>query len=370
MNRKYLKLFENCQIITGENRAIVCDLQRNDYVLIPLDLASLFDKDKKLEPDEIRFQLDNDSIHVFNDYLSLLKEKEFVFSCSEEELPLFPDLSNEFAYPAIATNMIVDYNKNSKHDFQAILKNFIISANCRHLELRFFDIVDFKVIDGIMAFLNRSLVKSIQIYLKESQKVDYTFIIDWVKRNKKILKLVIHSSTENIIMRTPEYGFGAIVKIKQKISSSIHCGLIHPNYFNTQIKSYTESLHHNSCLNRKISIDVNGDIKNCPSMPESYGNIRDTSLEEALSKPGFKKYWNITKDDIEVCKDCEFRYICTDCRAYTERTKFNDNIDLSKPLKCGYNPYTNEWAEWSKNPLKQKAIEYYGMEELTKKGEA
>lgn len=103
-------------------------------------------------------------------------------------------------------------------------------------------------------------------------------------------------------------------------------------------------------------------------MPESYGNIKDTTLEEALNKPGFKKYWNVTKDMIEVCKDCEFRYVCTDCRAYTERTTFDKKeIDLSKPLKCGYNPYTNEWAEWSTNPLKQKAIEYYGMQDLVKK---
>src|SRR5690606_41800509 len=119
-------------------------------------------------------------------------------------------------------------------------------------------------------------------------------------------------------------------------------------------------LAHNSCLNRKISIDAEGNIKNCPSMSESFGNVQDTSLLEAIEKPGFKKYWNITKDKIHVCKDCEFRYICTDCRAY-----INDPADiLSKPLKCGYNPYTGEWSEWSTNPLKQKAIEYYGMQTL------
>jgi hypothetical protein len=38
----------------------------------------------------------------------------------------------------------------------------------------------------------------------------------------------------------------------------------------------------------------------------------------------------------------------------------------SKPLKCGYNPYTCEWEEWSTHPMKQKAIEYYGMQELVK----
>jgi len=128
------------------------------------------------------------------------------------------------------------------------------------------------------------------------------------------------------------------------------------------IESFTEAQHHNTCLNRKISIDSEGNIKNCPSMKESYGNIRDTTLQEALEKPGFKKYWNINKDQVEVCKDCEFRYICTDCRAYLEAP---ENI-YSKPLKCGYNPYTCEWEEWSTNPLKQKAIEYYGMQGLVK----
>lgn len=102
-------------------------------------------------------------------------------------------------------------------------------------------------------------------------------------------------------------------------------------------------------------------------MQQNFGNIKDTTLEEALNHPDFKKYWNVNKDMIEVCKDCEFRHICTDCRAYTERTHFDGEIDLSKPLKCGYNPYTNEWAEWSTNPLKEKAIEYYGMQDLVKK---
>ena len=124
------------------------------------------------------------------------------------------------------------------------------------------------------------------------------------------------------------------------------------------------SLH----LHKKISIDVDGNIRNCPSMPQSFGNIKDTTLEEALEHPDFKKYWNLTKDHIEVCKDCEFRYICTDCRAYTERTHTNaEGLDISKPLKCGYNPYTGEWEEWSTNPLKEKAIEFYGMEDLVKK---
>jgi len=160
---------------------------------------------------------------------------------------------------------------------------------------------------------------------------------------------------------TIEYNYGKYFGFK-------NCGSISSKFFRCNNKLFAESLHHNSCLNRKISIDKNGNIRNCPSMPESFGNIKDTTLEEALSKSGFKKYWNITKNQIEVCKDCEFRYICTDCRAYTERTHTNEEgLDISKPLKCGYNPYTAEWEEWSTNPLKQKAIDFYGMRKLVEK---
>ncbi len=138
------------------------------------------------------------------------------------------------------------------------------------------------------------------------------------------------------------------------------CGNIEPNNFILNNQSLSEARKHNSCLYRKITIDTEGNIKNCPSMQESFGNIRDTTLAEAIEKPGFKKYWDINKDKIHVCRDCEFRYICTDCRAYVE-----DPEDiLSKPLKCGYNPYTGEWSEWSTNPLKQKAIDFYGMREI------
>ena len=84
-------------------------------------------------------------------------------------------------------------------------------------------------------------------------------------------------------------------------------------------------------------------------MTKSYGNIRDTTLHEAIEKQGFKDLWYIHKDQIEVCKDCEFRHICTDCRAYIQ----DPNNIYSKPAKCSYDPYTATWGEANptNNPL-------------------
>ena len=98
-------------------------------------------------------------------------------------------------------------------------------------------------------------------------------------------------------------------------------------------------------------------------MIKSYGNIRNTKLIDVVNNPEFQKVWHIKKDEITKCQDCEFRHICTDCRAYLE----NPEDQYSAPLKCGYDPYTCTWEEWSTNPLKEKAIAFYGMEELVKK---
>ena len=135
------------------------------------------------------------------------------------------------------------------------------------------------------------------------------------------------------------------------------CGVVDMEYFNFRLQHYTEAQHHNSCLNRKISIDPYGNIKNCPSMAGDYGNVCDIALAAVLEQPQFRKAWRITKDQVSSCRNCEFRYVCTDCRAYLE---VPDDIN-SKPLKCGYDPYTCTWEEWSTHPAKQQAIAYYGM---------
>jgi SPASM domain peptide maturase of grasp-with-spasm system len=115
--------------------------------------------------------------------------------------------------------------------------------------------------------------------------------------------------------------------------------LVLPFYFTLNITSFTEAQKYNSCLNQKIAIDEEGMIKNCPSMKNSFGNIQNTTLQKAMKHQDFKKLWHINKNQIAICKDCEFRYICTDCRAFITEP---DNL-YSKPFKCTYNPYTTNW---------------------------
>jgi len=112
-------------------------------------------------------------------------------------------------------------------------------------------------------------------------------------------------------------------------------------------------------MNRKISIDQDGFVKNCPSMQASFGHHKTVSLIEVVKNDVFKEMWYLHKDKIKKCQDCEFRYACTDCRAYVE----DPHDRLSKPLKCGYDPYKGTWAQWQSQPEKDWVIKYYACEE-------
>ena len=227
---------------------------------------------------------------------------------------------------------------------------------------RKFSSEDFIKIDE---YFSTSVLSGIDIFSQFYGDVNKEFVQKLNLNTARIYNLVFYNCKKAPFPVKDEFRFVLnFIKEEIKVTS---CGKVGLDYFNTNLPKVLEAVNHNSCLHKKIGIDAEGNIKNCPAMPQSFGNIKDTKLKEALGHKDFKKYWNLTKDNIEVCKDCEFRYICTDCRAYTEQSHINQvGLDISKPLKCGYSPYSGVWEEWSTNPLKQKAINFYGMQDLIK----
>lgn len=71
------------------------------------------------------------------------------------------------------------------------------------------------------------------------------------------------------------------------------------------------------------------------NLDKIFGNINENTIKSIIDDTDFCKLWEVNKDKVEICKDCEYRYMCMDCRfLITDRT----NI-LSKPSFCNYNPY-------------------------------
>ena len=109
--------------------------------------------------------------------------------------------------------------------------------------------------------------------------------------------------------------------------------------FRTSKEEFFSNYYFNSCWNGKLAITAKGDVIPCIfARDEVVGNVRKNSIDEI--KKGIIEKWSITKDKIDVCKDCEFRYCCHDCRPISKG--INGDV-LSKYPRCCYDPYAGVW---------------------------
>ncbi|QWT88088.1 grasp-with-spasm system SPASM domain peptide maturase [Chryseobacterium sp. PCH239] len=347
---KYFNLFSNILVTKGSIRILISDLQRNVSELYPLELFEIIQELKNKSIEDTMISYDEESKEIVENYINLLLEKEYGFVTENGWDRNFPSLSYDYHEPNAITDLFIEMEdlgilKKIYPSIENLGVKYLVIYSLKSLTLK--DCIE---IDEIF---KTSVLSGIEIFSPFHQKMNLSFMQALQKNTVRIYSLILYNCSKPPFKAKDEYRFSLhFLKDDLKISA---CGKVELKYFNTNITKVTEAVNHNSCLHKKIGIDRKGNIKNCPLMNESFGNIQKQSLEEALNQPDFRKYWDLTKDQIEICKDCEFRYVCTDCRAYTENTlKSKEGLNISKPLKCGYNPYTGVWEDWSKNPLKQE----------------
>ena len=332
---EYLHLFSCCLLIKGYRRSIIIDFQRRKIESIPNSLHSFITNDIDLYSLPELAHKFKEQNSVFKEYLDFLLSKEICFICNSSEKKLFPTMSIDWDFPSIVSNSIIEIFRKKKYNIQSAIKK-LNELRCFHIELRIKKDSDFNKSNLVncLKFINNLSFHSISLVLDNTafSKDDLIFLC---KEFLKINTIIIFNSPKDESEKISN-----VIFIYTKINiSNCHCGAIDTRYFSQSIDHFTESQHHNTCLNRKVCIDINGEIKNCPSLNKNFGNIRNTTLAEAIEKPGFKDLWFINKDKVDVCKDCEFRHMCTDCRAFI---KDPENI-YSQPSKCPYNPYIAKW---------------------------
>ena len=267
-----------------------------------------------------------------------MHSEEYLFYCDFEELELFPTLNLKWEAPSLITNSIIDIGGEVQHDFPTIFTQ-LEELGCKALQLRFFTKILLEEISRILLHIQKSAISSVEIILPYDEALVESDIITFISLHLRVDLIVFYSAPESKQIDHEQPPVTILFK-EENLVDETHCGVISKAYFQLNLELFTEAQQYNSCLNRKISVDKLGNIKNCPSMHDSYGNIKEFTLAEVVSNNQFQSLWQVSKSQIAVCRDCEFRYICTDCRAY----RTSEDI-FAKPAKCNYNPYTQEWEK-------------------------
>lgn len=335
----YILLFENCQLTKGHTRTLLIDLQRNSFEFLPNEMHLIlksFSRKHTVRQILALFEPDSTLILEYFDFLLL---NDYAFECTKDEINFFPPLSTDWDYPAEITNCIIDFNKTPVNlsVYKKVLKQ-LGQLNCQSLQIRCFSDLPLSFIESFLNIITGTKIIRADVLLKYNREIHlagYKKILNWPFINN----LILHSADKD--KRFAYKNKQVLTFLAQEINDDSCCGNIAFSNFVFNVEFYTESLSFNSCLNRKVGIDVNGNIKNCPSGKTAFGNIKTHSISDIVNLDRFQSVWKISKDKIADCKSCEFRNVCTDCRVFI---KDQDNI-FSKPSKCNYNPWMGTYDD-------------------------
>ena len=350
---KIFKLYSNCIPVKGIVRSTICDLQKGKFHLIPNDLLNILETYENKPLGNIYDDYGLENKEALDQYFKFLIDSELGFFMDENDSSEeFPALDMTWHFPGKISNAIIEVgNILQQKNWLPSIFDQLEDLGTRCLEIRFLKDFNMSEIEEILSYTKAKIFTDLKLVFNNPKGINAKKILQKNIRTSSIIFFNNEKSIVDNIYNVP------IIYLDTTIDIHKACGNINENLFLTNNFMHTESLKFNNCLNRKVTIDENGNIKNCPAFSKSFGNITDISLKNVIELEEFKKLWSISKSEIDTCRSCEFRYVCMDCRAYVE-----DPSDInSKPLKCGYDPTQGIWEEWSTNPIKQKSKEYYQL---------
>ncbi|HSU12856.1 grasp-with-spasm system SPASM domain peptide maturase [Longimicrobium sp.] len=332
---KPFRLFAGCVPVRGARRSSICDLQRGKLHLIPNGLYEIVTEHRDRTVPELEAMYGPECSETLQEYFTFLLGNDLGFWCDDPEA--FPDLDLSWDRPERVTNAIIDCGAGSAHDWESLFGQ-LDELGCKALQLRFFVPIALAELDAVLGLLHGTRARSVELLLPWSGEWTREELRATVFPHQRVSGVVVHSAPmDGVDEGRPG---DAVIRYRDEVMDShAHCGQVHPAYFAVTLGAFTEATGFNSCLNRKLSVDERGEIRNCPSMPRTFGNAAGTPLAAALAAPGFRDPWSVTKDQVETCRDCEFRYVCTDCRAFTRESAERH----AKPSRCTYDPYAAKW---------------------------
>lgn len=176
-------------------------------------------------------------------------------------------------------------------------------------------------------------VEAAIIIMKENQ--DYLYqIVNFVK------KIGMHYKKYDVIREV--FGGKQSKHIPTNKELINRVSLTRPNFHITK-KTFLNNQIRNTCWYGKISILENGDVVPCEfERTIVYGNICNNSIAEILNSASTKTYWFFDISKINICKDCEYRFACKDCRPLGKAVC--GNISTRNP-RCHYNVYEGIWED-------------------------
>ena len=317
-------LYPSVLISRGYTRSVLLDIAKGLIHYFPNDLLS------RIENSEFK----NLNLESFSkDEREFLIEKELVFGVDVHNADCFPRINFDWFFPAKITNIVFELSDINAQNLHKLIEfegaahiNFVLRSDCEK-----------NSIDKVIKFFRVYECDSCEFTLLENIDIE---LLSYLESSIVDVKKCI------VVNNWADYNFGYKDKAENDFEGSRMLDFndsIIPISITKNLMHFTEAQEHHTYFNQKLYFGTNGEIKNSLESILCFGQLQGINnankLIDIIESKKFKEHWTVKKTETDVCRDCEFKYLCTDNRLPIKRS----NGAWFHGTECKYNPYIAKW---------------------------
>ncbi len=295
----YFLLYSHNQVVLGAEKSAIYDLDNGKIVYIPNVLVTVLEEMRNKKVADIKKQYTPDNPEIIDRYVQFLVQNGLGFYT--EEPKQFPKLALDFNYPGVLRDAALESDMTA-YNLKGILLD-LERLGCRYIELRL-DLKekpDFDTLTDLFESIKETLFVSITLLMKYNEEISMQDLENLYDSYSKIKKVLIHTAPL-------EKGLSNPVQFVKETLAQLENNSKNTDKYIVNIPYFSESLQYNTLYNKKVAINYDGDIKNILNDSRTFGNVKQTSLQEVVNSTEFQRYWTVSPDKIEGIKESELRY--------------------------------------------------------------
>lgn len=340
MNKQpYFMLFACCPVIKGHTRSLIYDLQRNKFKYIPNMLYDILKLCDSQPVEQVMSMYDHEEDEGIMAYLEALVAEELGFFTDTPHQ--FPPLPLDYEFPGVISTAIIEYDDHSSYDLFELIAE-LEQLRCKVVQIRYFG-ASWDRLKALAKRLKSSYIYIVDVMLPYESHMTLDSLAELLISEHRISPLMIYDCPEGLakgMEQQTNFVKSRLVATRQTFESGKVPEFINEHQFTVNTEFFTEAHHFNTGLNTKVCVDAQGQIKNHIDHQKVFGQVGQDNLPTVVNGSDFRKMWHITNDQIKVCKDCEYRYMCLD---NTEIIMEEDGYRKAK--ECAYQVYDGVWGD-------------------------
>lgn len=326
----YFVIHKDCFLVHGHAQSLICDTGNSRTRSIPNSLYELLIEAKKSEITYENLLSSSNVPNVVDSFCNQLVVEGYAFFS-----PVVIRDIHEFSFKHLPWYLIVEINSPTVQ----FIDNAIFL--CRmltplFLQIRFTSFQGFDFQNEILKLFDQCALERLQILIPYSQRSHNPTLIDEQFNQIEQLEIITYYNfsigNEKYLSKTGNVEY--LSSHYEAIDSDlISMDTMICNYYSVKI-----SEKRNLGQFQKLKLHSKGYLTNVGFESKQLLLSSKTTKQDILDSE-IAGFWNITKDQIDVCECCQYKRICHDTSEITYQ-----NNKYYRKNECNFNPFKNIWG--------------------------